>query len=220
MELDNHQKLKNALSKFAFLYCENRYKFLYEVDAQVALSLILEECFYEPHLIRKERISHHSLMDLEEFNIGQVHREYPQAILFDNVILGKQKQIGDIKHNDQIFEAFYFQPVRYAIELKLVPLYQKGVLNADKSLGDYERFINEKLKKLSDHQEERLEYGIQLTLLQSIEEQEEFLRNHDPNVRTRWTKWFNSFQKSVNQHPNIEYCYVDLIEKKIKPVYE
>lgn len=55
---------------------------------------------------------------------------------------------------------------------------------------------------------------------QSIEEQEEFLENHDQNKRTKWKVWFDDFKKQLKHNEQIGYYYLDLKTKGIKPVYE
>lgn len=115
------------------IICDNPFVNLYEVDAQVQLAIILEN-----HSIKREKNYHESINYIHEFDICKIHREYPPSVLFDNVVLGEPKYFENINVDYLIgYEAFYHQPIKYAIELKMIPLYQHGTLNADKSLDDY-----------------------------------------------------------------------------------
>jgi len=217
--LGNHVELKNALEHFGIEYCSNPFLNLYEVDVQVQLAKILEKHFYKKHVIKRELSNNKSINESYiEFNIGKVHREYPQDILFDVVILGEPKQlneIGDI--SDRKFEAFYHQTIKYAIELKFIPLYSPtGVINVGKSVDDYMRLI-EKVKKLKDE----LEYAIQLTIFQSVEEQNEFIKYHGPNTRRKYKDWYEKFAETLskNEEKKIGYYYLDIEDEIIKPVY-
>lgn len=218
MKLSDHPELEHTLDAFAAAYCENVFTFLYEVDIQVLLGRILDIHFSKKHYIQKEKNTHKSLENLTQFDIGKSHREYPPPIRFDNVILGSPKQIENISVDYEMFyESFYHQPIQYAIELKFVPLYQSGVLNADKSLDDYNRLI-EKVAKL-DYPKE-LDYALQLTLFQSLEEQEGFLTNHTSDKRPRWKEWFEDFKAKVELQDRIGYYYLDLTDKQVKPVFQ
>ena len=219
--LNKHPQLLKALNSFAKEYSDNPYKYIYETDVQVLLSNHLEKVFSTEHIITREINSHNSLADVETFNIGKVHREYPSDILFDNVVLGDpQQRSQEQKDNGINYESFYTQPIKYAIELKLVPLYVRGVVGADKSMDDYARFVNIKLSKLLAYPyNSAVEYGLQLTVLQSIEEQEDFLKNHRKEHRRRkWEGWFDEFYKLAKDHPQVGYYYLDLMDGKIKSV--
>ena len=96
-------------------------------------------------------------------------------------------------------------------------MYQSGVLNADKSLDDYNRLI-EKVAKL-DYPKE-FDYALQLTLFQSLEEQEGFLTNHTSDKRPRWKEWFKDFKAKVELQDRIGYYYLDLTDKQVKPVFQ
>ena len=62
--------------------------------------------------------------------------------------------------------------------------------------------------------------GLQLTVFQSIEEQDEFLKNHNPKERQKWEKWFiEDFIPLVVERTEVDYLYLDLKDSKIKPVY-
>ena len=230
--LQNHPKLNEALNNFAIEYCINPFKYLYEADAQVLLSRHLESAFHEPHEINREQ-NHYPSLDFEKrMNIGKVHREYPAGILFDNVVLGDPHQLTNDQINRKLrYESWYTQPLRYAIELKLVPLYllprTKG---ADDSMDDYQRFVGwvnngkklnkkSKLNLLDEYQSAPLEYGMQLTLFQSREDQEYFLKNHDPGCRPRYESWFADFKELIRKHDNVGYYYVDMASKSVKLVY-
>ena len=228
--LQNHPKLHEALSQFALEYCDNPFKYLYEADVQVLLSRHLESEFSASHKINREQKHYPSLEKEKSMNIGKIHREYPAGILFDNVVLGAPLQLeDDPRAPGQYFENWYHQPIRYAIELKLVPLYllprTKG---ADDSMDDYQRFVGyvkpdnkkkSKLDLLKKYQTTSLEYGLQLTLFQSREDQEYFLKNHDPSCRPRYESWFADFKELIRKHDNVGYYYVDLASKSVKLVY-
>lgn len=193
--LQKHPKLNRALKKFAIEYCDNPFKYLYEADVQVLLSKHLESEFKDPHDIIREQ-NHYPSLDFEKrMNIGKVHREYPAGILLDNVVLGDPHQLTNDQINRKLrYESWYTQPLRYAIELKLVPLYLLPKTKAaDDSMDDYQRFVgfvnkNEKgkLTKLTEKGFPSLKYGLQLTLFQSREDQEYFLKNHDLSCRPRY----------------------------------
>ena len=230
--LQNHPKLIKVLRAFTDEYCDNPFRYLYEADVQVMLSRHLESVFSEPHLLKREQSHYPSLESVENMDIGKVQREYPAGILFDNVVLGEPLQLADDKKaTNDYFENWYHQPIRYAIELKLVPLYllprTKG---ADDSMDDYQRFVGwvnngkklnkkSKLNLLDEYQSAPLEYGMQLTLLQSLEDQEYFLNNHDPGHRPRYESWFADFRELIRKHDNVGYYYVDLASKSVKLVY-
>ena len=223
--LQNHPKLHEALSQFALEYCDNPFKYLYEADVQVLLSRHLESEFSASHKINREQKHYPSLEKEKSMNIGKIHREYPAGIMFDNVVLGAPLQLeDDPRAPGQYFENWYHQPIRYAIELKLVPLYllprTKG---ADDSMDDYQRFAGRKknkLETLKQYQSAPLKYGLQLTLLQSLEDQETFLRNHNPEKRNPKQKtWFTEFIELIQEQTNVGYYYVDLASKSVKLVY-
>lgn len=230
--LQDYPKLHEALKKFAIKYCDNHFKYLYEADVQVLLSRHLESAFHEPHEINREQTHYPSLKPIQSMDIGKVHREYPTGILYDNVVLGKPLQLKKDDKNtpNNFYENGYRQPVRYAIELKLVPLYllprTKG---ADDSMDDYKRFVGyvkpdnkkkSKLDLLKKYQTTSLEYGLQLTLFQSLEDQEIFLKNHNPDHRNpKYKSWFARFRELIRKHDNVGYYYVDLASKSVKPVY-
>lgn len=224
MCLDNHVKLKNALEHFGVEYCSNPFLNLYEVDVQVQLAKILEKHFYKKHVIKRELSINTSINESNiEFNIGKVHREYPQDILFDVVILGEPKQLHEIPIdiNKIEYEAFYHQPIKYAIELKFIPLYSPtGVINVGKSVEDYERLI----KKVEGKEfifKDELKYAIQLTLFQSKEEQYAFLKYHDSNTRRKYKDWYkNDFPNKIKEkEKKIGYYFLDIEDETIKPVY-
>jgi len=224
--LQKHPKLNEALKKFAIEYCDNPFKYLYEADLQVLLSKHLESVFSASHDIVREQNWYKSLEKKPSMNIGKVHREYPAGILFDNVVLGTSQQLNeDQLARKLIFESWYSQPIKYAIELKLVPLYLRPkTKGADDSMGDYRRFVEgpkSKLKALENYHATPLEYGLQLTLLQSQEDQEEFLKNHNPAKRNKkWLSWFNDeFIPLIERNRNVGYYFVDLASKSLKPVY-
>ncbi len=230
MSLTNYNRLNLALTAFANEYFKNRYKFIYEVDIQVLLSQVLDAHFNEPHIIEKQQKKGEGLKE-KEFDIGKVHREYPVNVLFDNVVLGEPKQldevIGEIGFTPG-FEAFYHQPVKYAIELKFVPLYQSGVKNTDNSFHDYERMLG-KISKIENKERKyfnELEYAIQLTVFQSEFEQKEFLENHNkekiklnhPNKKD-WLNWVDNFKSLINNNKDkAGYYYLDIEEREIMPV--
>lgn len=142
MNLQKHKRLELALAAFANEYSKNMFKYIYEVGVQVLLSQILEFHFNEPHIIKRQQDK--GDIQLEEFDIGKVHREYPAKVLFDNVVFGEPKQLEKVESeiDDKIgFESFYHQPGKYAIELKFVPLYQSGVKNTDLSFQDFKRML-------------------------------------------------------------------------------
>ena len=222
MCLDNHIELKNALEHFGIEYCRNPFLNLYEVDVQVQLTQILEKHFYKKHVIKRELSINTSIDESNiEFNIGKVHREYPPDILFDVIILGEPKQLNEILNDisDSKFKAFYHQPIKYAIELKFIPLYSPiGVINVGKSTDDFLRLIK-KVEALKFKDE--LEYAIQLTLFQSKEEQYVFLKYHDPNTRRKHKDWYENFAKTFNENEKkkVGYYYLDIEDATIKPVY-
>jgi len=220
MELINHKDLYNSLTEFAIEYANNPYKCIYEADAQVMISTFLERSFPQEHKIHRA-IEWRSLKEsnILDFNIGKVHREYPTPTRFDNVVLGNPKQHKELKEKEYInYEAFYHQPVKYAIEIKLVQLYLSTVAGADKSISDYERLIQKVEDKLFNKDE--LEFALQLTLFQSIKDQEKFLDNHQSEIRNpKWQSYFNELKEKIKNNSNrIGYYYVDLKDKSIKEV--
>ena len=228
--LQNHPKLNEALKNFAIEYCINPFKYLYEADVQVLLSKHLELEFSADHKIKREQKHYPSLESEKSMNIGKIHREYPADIRFDNVVLRDPLQLSEAQRKSNMYyENWYYQPVRYAIELKLVPLYLLPKTKAaDDSMDDYQRFVGyvkpdnkkkSKLDLLKKYQTTSLEYGLQLTLFQSREDQEYFLKNHDPSCRPRYESWFADFKELIRQHDNVGYYYVDLASKSVKLVY-
>lgn len=226
--LQNHPKLNEALKNFAIEYCINPFKYLYEADVQVLLSKHLELEFSADHKIKREQKHYPSLESEKSMNIGKIHREYPADIRFDNVVLRDPLQLSEAQRKSNMYyENWYYQPVRYAIELKLVPLYLLPKTKAaDDSMDDYQRFVgfvnkNEKgkLTKLTEKGFPSLKYGLQLTLFQSREDQEYFLKNHDLSCRPRYESWFADFKELIRKHDNVGYYYVDLASKSVKLVY-
>lgn len=218
MNLKKHPRLKKALDLFAKEFFSNPFKYIFEVDLQVLLSKNLEQEFSEPHLVKRKLTKNKSLEKIKEFNIGKIHREYPSYVRFDNVVLADYvRQMPDEKMKLAKFEFFYRQPIKYAIELKHIPINQYGVKNAEMAHNDYKRFVNYKIEKLKKWEIfQHFEYGLQLNVFQGLEEQEEFLVNH----REKYADWNNKIKELQIENPLVEYCYLDVQDHQYKSIFE
>lgn len=190
---------------------------MYEVDTQVLLSKHLESEFSEPHELKSQIETNNGLT----FDIGKVHREYPRYKLtkpVDNVVFGEPRYWTDEElRNNSVYENFYEQPIKYAIELKFVYLNEVRNDRLDVAIGDYTRFIDDKLPILKEKFD--FEYGLQLTLFQSaFEHDHRFLNYLD---EAKWKTHYDE-KKAKYYDPNKElfgFYYINLNTKKIEPIW-
>jgi len=209
MELDKHPRLKKAMNGFVTEFLKNPYKYVYEADLQVALAKSLDEVFKEEHIINK--LASEGIDQQNGYDIGKVHREYPSKTPFDVVVLGDPDNSKDGLNKDGQYEDFYEQPVKYAIELKLIQLHCKGVIWADKSLGD--------CMNLFDKKKEVTNYSMQLTFCHSRNEVEMFLDGCNPDKRREGNRdWFDDLYRDLRNDKSIELCYLDIEKKEILSV--
>lgn len=213
MSLENHPRLNSALQSFTSEYVLNPFRYLYEVDTQVLLSKHLEKEFMEPHIIKAQQEQNKD----RKFDIGKVHREYPNSIKPDNVVLGEPRYFTQeqLKVNTKM-ENFYDQPIQYAIELKFVPL-NLETNSLDVALGDYKRFIDDKLPTLKNWFD--FKYGLQLTLFQSSHEHDFHFINYLTDQR--WQEYYSE-QREKYFEPNKDtfgFYFINLNTNEIEPIW-
>ena len=119
----------------------------------------------------------------------------------------------DGQNKDGQYEDFYEQPVKYAIELKLIQLHCKGVIWADKSLGD--------CMNLFEKKKEVTTYSMQLTFCHSMKEVEMFLDGCNPvKRRSNHHDWFDDLYEKLNNDNSIDFCYLNNEMREIRSVMD
>ena len=191
----NENRFRIALNEFARMYSSNPFECLYESDVQILLGRILTEHFKDtPHLVKKED---------KILNLGKVHSEYPNNLLFDLVVLAELRE-GENNH-------LYDQNIQYAVELKLVPTGMKGVAMFDHSKDDLIHLVG-KYKALKNG--DQVEELVQLTVFHEVAQQRKFLQYH---LNENWTE---GLLRELSENSQILYQYVDLTTWTVRDVFD